>query len=182
VLDLVVPILPSTASSTDLINALLNESSAFVSYLLSFFIAGVWWTAHFRHYERIRRSNLALRWLNLLFLLWIALLPFFTKILETYGNLQAAVVIYALGQAAAGFCLTISWLYASKNHRLIDKNMTADEIRMVTFRHIPVPVIFLISIGLSFISPTIAFASWYTIAVVYAIVFILEQKARKSAS
>ncbi len=93
VLDLFVPALSSGATSADLAQALSKESLSFISYLLSFFIAGVWWNAHNRNFGYIRKADSRLRWLNLLFLLWIALLPFFTKILNQYANLQLGVVL-----------------------------------------------------------------------------------------
>ena len=50
VLDLVVPVLSSGATFRDLYQALSKENASFVSYLLSFLIAGVWWNAHNRNF------------------------------------------------------------------------------------------------------------------------------------
>jgi uncharacterized membrane protein len=50
VLDLAVPVLSSSASSADLWQALSREYVSFFSYLLSFFIAGLWWDAHNRNF------------------------------------------------------------------------------------------------------------------------------------
>jgi TMEM175 potassium channel family protein len=161
VLDLFVPTLSSGASSTDLWQALSKEYISFLNYILSFLIAGVWWNAHHRIFERIRTSNSTLRWLNLFFLLWIALLPFFTKILDQYSNVQLGVVMYAADQAASGLFLTLTWLYASSNHRLIEKNMPQRTIRFTTLRTAIAPIVFLISMGISFIGPNIAIYSWY---------------------
>lgn len=160
VLDLVVPALSPGASSVDLWEALSKEYISFFSYLLSFLIAGVWWNSHHRTFSHMRNSDGTLRWLNLLFLLWIALLPFFTKILDQYINLQIAVVLYATDQAAAGIFMTLMWWYASRNHRLIDKNMKNSTIRFVLLRDAIAPLFFIISMGISFISPGIAIYSW----------------------
>jgi len=48
VLDLVVPVLSPGASTADLWQALSKEYVSFLSYLTSFFIAGLWWNAHNR--------------------------------------------------------------------------------------------------------------------------------------
>ncbi len=77
VLDLAVPVLSQGASSADLSEALSKEYINFLSFLLSFYIVGIWWTSHHRNFSKIRNSDVTLRWLNLMFLLWIALLPFF---------------------------------------------------------------------------------------------------------
>ena len=94
-----------------------------------------------------------LGWLNLFFLLWIALTPFFTKLLDTYGYIQLPVVLYALVQAAAGGFMTLIWWYASRNHRLIARNLKDTTIRYALTANSVAPTVFLLSVGLSFIVP-----------------------------
>ena len=83
VIDLFVPTFSPGASSTDLWQAPSKEYASFLNYILSFLIAGIWWIGHHRSFERVRNSDSTLRWVNLLFLLWITLLPFFTKNLRS---------------------------------------------------------------------------------------------------
>jgi uncharacterized membrane protein len=179
VLDLFVPALSSGASSADLWEALSKEYASFLNYLLSFFIAGVWWNAHHRTFGLIRSSDSTLRWLNLLFLLWIALLPFFTKILDQYNNLQIAVVLYAADQAAAGLFLALSWWYASRNHRLVDRNLKKSTIRFALLIDIIPPFFFIISMGISFIGPTIATYSWFAMFPILILAHRLKHKSEK---
>jgi uncharacterized membrane protein len=179
VLDLMVPSLSPGASSIGLWQALSKEYTSFFSYILSFLIAGVWWNAHHRNFEHIRNSDSTIRWLNLLFLLWIALLPFFTKILDQYINLQLGVVLYAIDQTAAGIFLTLTWVYASRNHRLIGKEMKESAIRFATLRNVIAPIFFIASIGISFVSPGVALLSWFGMFPVLAIAYLLERKKWK---
>jgi uncharacterized membrane protein len=111
--------------------------------------------------------------------MWIALLPFFTKILSAYNTLQLSVALYAVDQAAAGGMLTVMWLYASKNHRFIDKNISQTEIRFTTIRSVIVPLLFLLSIGISIVSTAAASFSWYLLIPIYAVVLRLESKREK---
>lgn len=179
VLDLIVPTLSPGASSMDLWQGLSNEYLNFFNYILSFFIAGIWWNSHHRNFEQIRDSNTALRMLNLFFLIWIALLPFFTKILDQYHGLQLSVVLYAIDQAAAGIFLALIWLYASRNNRLINKNMSKTAIRFFTLRNVITPIFFIISIGISFIDANVASYSWYGLIPLFIIVLRLEQRSEK---
>ena len=175
VLDLTVPTITG-ATSTELWNALSLDYSTFFTYALSFLIAGIWWNAHHRNFEHIRRSNSTLRWLNLLFLLWIALLPFFTKILSHYQSLPLGVILYAVDQAAAGIFLTLIWVYASRNHHLIDKNMNETAIRYATIRSIIAPIFFLASMGIAFLNPIVATIFWVGMFPVLLIIRFFEQK------
>jgi uncharacterized membrane protein len=179
VLDLVVPVLSPEASSADLWQALSKEYVSFLSYLTSFFIAGIWWNAHNRNFRQIRDADSTLRWLNLLFLLWIALLPFFTKILDQYNTLQIAVVLYATDQAAAGIFMSLSWWYASRNHRLVDKNLKKSAIRSRLLTNVVAPFFFIISMGISFVGPVIATYSWFAMFPVLFLVHRLERKSEK---
>ncbi len=176
VLDLVVPVLSSGATSADLAQALSKENVSFISYLLSFFIAAVWWNAHNRNFSFLRNADSTLRWLNLLFLVWIALLPFFTKILNQYVNLQLAVALYAFDQAGAGFFMTLSWWYSSRNHRLVDKTLQDRTIKYITLRNAVAPLSFIISIGLSFFGPLVAFISWFTMVPALLLLRHLEKR------
>jgi uncharacterized membrane protein len=176
VLDLAVPVLSSGASSADLWQALSEEWVSFLSYLLSFFIAGVWWNAHNRNFRYIRDVDSTLRWLNLVFLLWIALLPFFTKILDQYNTLQIAVVLYATDQTFAGIFMGLSWWYASRNHRLVDKNLKESVIRSRLLSNALAPFFFIISIGISFVSPVIATYSWCAMLPVFILTHRLHRE------
>jgi uncharacterized membrane protein len=179
VLDLVVPTLSPGASSGDLFAALSAQYVSFLNYLLSFFIAGVWWNAHHRNFGYIRGANSGLRWLNLLFLLWIALLPFFTKILDGYSYLQGGVALYAVDQAAAGICLMLSWWYASREHRFVDEKMTPRAIRFVLIRNAIAPIFFIASMGITFVSPQAATLSWFGMIPILALASQLEKRGEK---
>ena len=181
VLDLVVPVLSSGASSADLLNALSKELSSFFSYLISFFIVGFWWNSHNMSFRHIRNCDSILRWLNLLFLLWIAVLPFFTKILDQYQTLQSAVVLYAVDQAAAGIFMSLMWWYATRNHRLVDRNLKKSTIRSRLLSTIVAPILFIVSMGISFASPTIAIYSWFTVFPVLFVTHRLERESEKKS-
>jgi uncharacterized membrane protein len=176
VLDLFVPTLSLGATSMDLWQGLSKEYVSFMNYILSFFIAGVWWNAHHRNFQHIRDTNTALRMLNILFLVWIALLPFFTKILDQYIRLQLSVVLYAVDQAAAGFLLTIIWWYASRNKDLVDKNMTPSAIRFTLVRNVVAPLYFILSISISFVSPGLTSISWIGVIPLFLVLIRLEPK------
>jgi uncharacterized membrane protein len=179
VLDLTVPVLAQGASSADLWQALSKEYVAFLSYLTSFLIAGLWWNAHNRNFRYINRCDFTLRWLNLLFLLWIALLPFFTKILDQYNTLQIAVVLYATDQAAAGILMGLSWWYASRNHRLVDRSLKKKVIRSRLLANAVAPVFFIMSMGISYVSPVLATYFWFAMFPLLFATHRLERRNEK---
>jgi uncharacterized membrane protein len=163
VLDLVVPSLPVDATSSDLWEALSGEWIRFLDYGISFLIAGAWWNAHHRIFGYIQKGNGTLQWLNLFFLLWITLLPFFTRLFSEYSTIQLGYVLYALDQAAAGFTISLIWWYASRNHRLIDKNLSDEIIRLRLLMSVLACLWFILSIGVTFISLQPTYFVWLSV-------------------
>jgi len=66
-----------------------------LSYVLSFVAIGFYWMAHQSIFGLIRDHDWMLVWLNSLFLMCVAFLPFLTALLGEYGDQQLVVVIYA---------------------------------------------------------------------------------------
>jgi hypothetical protein len=83
-----------------------------------------------------------------------------------------SVVIYALNAAVASLLLiTISW-YATSRHRLVvyeldEEEEEEEEERVRRLQGLAVPVVFLLSKGVSFLSPMAAamYSSWLLLSV-----------------
>ena len=95
VLDIKVPEIPERLVAQELPEALAALWPKFLSYVLSFVVILFYWTAHHRIFHAIKDYDWNLIWLNSLFLMCIAFLPFPTALLGEYGNHQLPVVIYA---------------------------------------------------------------------------------------
>ena len=155
VLGLAVPTLSQGESRTsiNLLKALSGEFPVFYSYLVSFSVISIWWTAHHRLFRSIVKYDLRLMWSNLFFLLFVTVIPFLTLLLDEYGDIQIAVVIYDLVQASGGFALSLIWHYVSINHRLISESLTSAQIRQVRLRtYVPV-IVFLLTAMVAFFIP-----------------------------
>ncbi len=165
VLDIRVPDIPEGLVAEQLPQRLYELWPKYVSYVLSFMVILMYWMAHHSAFRAIRRYDRALIWLNSLFLMCIAFLPFPTSLLGEYGNHQLAVVIYAGSLAVARLLLAAVWWYASSGHRLIDEKVSPSMIRAYRIRGLVIPLVFLTSIGISFFSLKAAVYSWLLLLV-----------------
>src|SRR5215469_15788500 len=93
VLDIRVPELQPLATA-ELPLKLLSLWPKFLSYTISFVILGVYWVGHHVQLSFIRRADRPLLWINILFLLWVALVPFSTALLSEYATTRIAIAIY----------------------------------------------------------------------------------------
>lgn len=143
VLGLAVPALAPGASRTSasLYNALAGEANAFEAYAISFFIASIWWVAHHRIFRYVKRYDTALMWRNLFFLLFITIIPFMTELIDQYGDLKLAVVIYDGSQLLGGLALSGVWRHIATNHLYSKDLLTEAQVKQMRNRgYIPILV------------------------------------------
>jgi uncharacterized membrane protein len=145
-----------------LLELLAHLAPRFLAFFISFAVIGVYWVAHHRMFRFIAASDGGLILLNLLFLFFVALLPFLTSILGEHGNLSLAAAVYAAGLAAMGFSSSALWMYAVRRRLVLDA-VTPALARYLRWRGLIVPIIFLASIPLVFISPFVAQLSWIAV-------------------
>jgi len=170
--DLVVPNLQKQ-QDTLLYHGLVDEYSRFLYFILTFIITAAYWTNHHRIFRFIIGYDGILMRLNTVFLLFIIMMPFVTKLINEYGHLQLAVIVAALGYATPGLLLGIIWHYASQRYLHINRQLPEDFVRLTRLKNYISPAIFLFSIPLSFISPRVALYFWFMLFPAHIIADIL---------
>ena len=170
VLNIEVPDVPPRRVAQELPTQLIGLVPDLLSYLISFLVIGAYWMAHRAVFRGIRSLDRKLIWLNTLFLMFVAFLPFPTALLDKYPGDRLTVAIYAGSLAIARLPLTGIWWYATKDRRLVHNNIDASEIRLHRIRGIGIPLVFLLSIAVSFISIRAAMFSWVFLFVIDSLI------------
>lgn len=96
----------------------------FLIYVISFLICTVAWIAHHEFIHDLDHVDSRPLWLNSLYLMWIAFLPFRTALLGNHLEQPVAVAVY--GSVCAITCLSFSavrW-YASSRGGLMKKEIS----------------------------------------------------------
>ena len=174
VLDIRVPDIPEGMVASELPAALLSLWPKYLSYFLSFVAIAVFWSVHHSIFRPIRSYDRVLLYLNFLFLMLVAFLPFPTSLLGEYGDHQLPVAIYAATLAVGRLLLTAIHWYSTSNDRLVDEAQDPATVRFFVIRGLATPGAFLLSIGLSFFSVQAAIYSWFILIAVDA--FILFRR------
>jgi uncharacterized membrane protein len=162
-LDLKVPQVPESSVAAELPRALLELWPNLFSFVLSFWIIGSYWLAHHRISRLVGAYDRRMQLINLLFLMWIVLMPFSTALVGEYEHQQLPVVIYAVHNILTSLTLTWLWRHAIRDSRLVEANLDPSLVRYSNFRSLVVQGVFLLSIGISFISVDVARLSWLLI-------------------
>jgi len=162
-LDLKVPQVPESSAAAELPRTLLELWPNLFSFVLSFWIIGSYWLAHNRISQLVGAYDRRMQLINLLFLMWIVLMPYSTALVGEYEHQQVPVVIYAVHNILTSLTLSWLWRHAIRDSRLVEANLDPRLVRHSSFRSLVVQGVFLLSIGLSFISVDVARLSWVLI-------------------
>lgn len=141
VLELRVSDLPQHASNVELAPALLEMWPEFLSYAVSFVALGIYWVAHHYMYHAIKHADRRLLWLNILFFLFVSLLPYSASLINSFGETQIAPLFFGANLTLIGWTLYFQWVYASSNPDLISDFVTREYSDSVRFRFLIIPVI-----------------------------------------
>src|SRR5262249_24850822 len=98
-------------AAAELPAALLQVWPRYLGFVLSFAVVGTYWWIHHRIFRSVRRFDETLIWLNILFLLCVAFVPFASGVLGEHLGSPTAVMFYASVLAVTGLVETALWLY-----------------------------------------------------------------------
>jgi uncharacterized membrane protein len=169
VFDIKIPKIAPELAATELPQALMAMMPQFASLLLSFTILGIYWIGHNNVFQHVLRHNRLMLWLNILFLLTVALIPFPVNLLINYGDVQISVVLYALNLMIGGVLLDLIWAYATYNLNLMCDSVQPALIRSFHIRILTGPGLYLLAIGVSFVS-LLAAKILFAVAIIYYLV------------
>jgi TMEM175 potassium channel family protein len=133
-----------------------------VAYALSFAVIGRLWVIHHRFFAEVTHFDGRLITVNLLYLGLIVLIPFTTELLGEYGDQSAAVAPYALNIGVVTLVGSFM-VYDAVRSGLTRPGMEWVVESPQRWGGLPVAAVFLASIPIAFVSPTLAELSWATL-------------------
>jgi uncharacterized membrane protein len=160
VVDLAVPVLHHESSVHELANKLNDEGPKFVSFFISFAVIGRYWIAHHTYVSALARVDRPLIGLNLLYLAFIAFLPFPTALLGEYFSNPLSVVIYAVNVAIVSGMEVVLFSWA-QNHDLLETKLPRDVYRYGAAMSLAPVIFFILSIPVAFVSTPLAVCCWF---------------------
>jgi uncharacterized membrane protein len=151
VIEIKIPDIHENVSDKLLLAALAHLIPKFFGFIVSFFLIGLYWTVHHRMFGFVINYTPRLLRLNILFLFFIALMPFATGFYGEYAGaelfikqLKVPMTFYVLNISCVGIFNYIMWVYISNpKNKLIDHTTDRLTLKLARIRSIAVPIIFL---------------------------------------
>jgi len=121
-----------------------------ILFVISFVIIGSYWITYQSISAMLIKTTDLTIWLNIIFLMFITMIPFTFKLTNVYDTNIYAYGFYCVVQILAGIMLFGIWIHSQKA-RLISPNKAIDKdiIHLTYFRTTVTPVVFMISLGIS---------------------------------
>jgi len=142
---------PSFANPTEaaLYQAIYNLIPNFYSYAISFMLLAIFWRINHLQFNRIQRADATLLWITVVWLLFVALVPFSAFFVGEDGNFQLPNIFFDLNLLAIGFLLFLNWRHAL-NSGLTDE--MDEEVKKSSLRiNLMLPAISILALALTFL-------------------------------
>jgi uncharacterized membrane protein len=138
-------------------NALWEQRENLLAYAISFAVIGRFWVVHHSFFGEVTAFDSRLIGLNMLYLGWVVLIPFSSRVLGEYASTTAAVVLYAANLAAVVLIAQwMSWDARGAGLTRIDDATQHENLVRALF----IAAVFLLSVGVAFVAPHIAPYIW----------------------
>jgi uncharacterized membrane protein len=162
VVGITVPVLhgadeDSVAALADELNDLVPN---FISFFISFAVIGRYWAAHHEFVGLLARIDTRLIATNLLYLAFIAFLPFPTALLGTLFENPLSVALYAVIVAIVSGLEVVQFRQAHRRG-LLRQKIPDDVYRWGVIQSLSPVVFFLLSVPVAFVSTSLAVAVWF---------------------
>ena len=161
-ITLLVLALEIPGTSDDLWASLWAQRGDLLAYALSFAVLGRLWLAHHRFFSVLERFDGTLMGLNLLYLAFVAIVPFTSELLGEHGEESPPVIVYAASMFSVSLAFSAQIVYATRAG-LVKPELRGIEGRFASPASFLVAAVFLASIPVALLSPLAATLMWLLI-------------------
>ena len=139
---------------------------AFLSYVLSFAIVGIYWNNHHHLFQAVRVVNGRVLWANLLLLFSLSLLPFGSAWMGEHEFAPVPVAFYGvilLAAAMAYFVLVRTLIHAQPEDAPLAAAIGRDTKGKLS------PVVYALAIPIALVAPLVSFGLYVAVALVWIV-------------
>lgn len=169
IFNIKIPILAKPFTDADLWGALEDVWPLLSIYFLTFVVLSVFWINHHVLFESFAKSvDRRLNFLNLLYLMFVVLVPFTASLWGTYSSHQPAAILYGINIFIVLVISTWMGYYIRSSPELAHDEINAHTLKHVQFRSRVSLALYIIGIALSLVHPILA-AIFYLLPVFFNI-------------
>jgi uncharacterized membrane protein len=158
VIEIRIPEIHEDVTDKALVHSLGHLFPKFLGFLISFMLIGFYWTIHHRMFGFVTGYDKKLLVLNLVFLFFIALMPFSTGFYSEYAGpelfrkqLKIPMTFYVLNFCGVGFTNYFMWRHVTNpKNKLAEPPIDPLDAKLSKLRSLVVPIIFLLMLPIAY--------------------------------
>ena len=185
VIEIKVPEIHENISDKALLHSLGHLVPKFLGFIISFMLIGLYWTIHHRMFGFVTAYDRRLLVLNLIFLFFIALMPFSTGFYSEYAGpelfrkqLKIPMTFYVLNFCGVGFTNYFMWRHITNpKNKLAEPAIDPLYAKLAKLRSLTVPMIFLLMLPVAYF--TNVFFAVYIPMFIPLVLRLLKRKITK---
>lgn len=147
-----------------------------VTYVLSFILISMFWIAHHSLFHSLKHSTTPLLWLNNLFLLFLAFIPFPTQVLGSYPDLETATLFFGGAMMLTSLSFTLMRYYCYFGAKLTDDSVSDEDMRSSMTKSWVGTSFYIVAIVVSAYSPDITLSMYALIPFLFFIPITITKK------
>lgn len=170
ILDIKIPDVPPLALPAALVTIL----PQLLTYILSFFIIGLYWHLHHQAAAQIKFIDEAFIWLNLVWLLFVSVLTFPTALLGRYPLQPVPLTIYGVNLILVNVTGFVILVYFRYHPKLRFQPMSAAELRAVAPIYVAVNSLYAIAIAAAWLFPWLSYGIYF-----FVLLWVIARSIRR---
>ncbi|MEW5996121.1 MAG: TMEM175 family protein [Candidatus Micrarchaeota archaeon] len=143
-----------------------HEWLRFMNYAIAFLLLASFWMNHSKAFHIIKATEHKHTWINVLFLMFVALVPFTTGLVGDYGGDSIAWTMFGANMFILGSFLYLNLWYAGRNPHLLHEGVGMGQIEIGKRRNLVVLAVSTLSIFISFYDTGLAGPVYFLIPLV----------------
>jgi len=173
---------PQLSTGEALSSALLTVWPTLLVFVISFVLTGMYWVGHRDMFTLVRGVNRGLVWLNILFMLPVALVPFAAALLGEYSHDTLAIRLYGLLLLLIALMRLLLWYYIGTRRHLLIEHVDRRTLWTGVATAIIPAILYIVSLLLAGFAPYVSLGIYAGVPFLYFIgITFLRRSAPKGS-
>lgn len=168
-LDIKLPDIPANHSNMQLVISLKEVIPSMIAFAFSFLTIIIYWINHDHISKWMKNYNQHVKYMNLLLLFFICLIPFPTKFISEYPHEQIAVMTYGIIMLMVAVTAYLMYYYIAFKSDLLYESVSQPTRKKFAYKIMGGPLLYSIAVLASFISVYISIGFYIVIPLLYVI-------------
>jgi len=158
---------PELGSGTPLSESVAEMRPSIMAFIVSFLIVGMYWVAHRSVFSQVRFVDRNTIWINLLFLMPTAMVPFAAGVLAEYGDQPEALHVYGAVLIASSVFLLALDSYLGLHQGLLWQSEDSQTRRLSMLTYGGPLLVYIIAMVAAVWAPLFAIVLFFSVPVLY---------------